>query len=74
MDMHRKNTKYSRMQEPIANSPIQGVIRTETGSQSAGTNITIQRNNYIITAGNDVINISMDSLLYDDVSSGFGRP
>ncbi len=92
----------SRMQEPIENSPIQGVIRTETGSQSAGTNITItdengrellsftpekaygtitvshpdlkQGNNYIITAGNDVINISMDSLLYDDVSSGFGRP
>ncbi len=92
----------SRMQEPIANSPIQGVIRTETGSQSAGTNITItdengsellsftpeksygtitvshpdikQGNNYIITAGNDVINISMDSLLYNDVSSGFGRP
>lgn len=92
----------SHMQEHIKNSPIQGVIRTETGSQSAGTSITItdengnellsftpeksygtitvshpdikQGNNYIITAGNDVINISMDSLLYDDVSSGFGRP
>ncbi len=92
----------SRMQEPIKNSPMQGVIRAETGSQSAGTNITItdengnellsftpeksygtitvshpdikQGSNYIITAGNDVINISMDSLLYDDVSSGFGRP
>ncbi len=92
----------SRMQEPIKNSPMQGVIRTETGSQSAGTNITItdengsellsftpekaygtitvshpdikQGNNYIITAGNDVINISMNSLLYNDISSGFGRP
>lgn len=35
-------------------------------------NIT-QGNDYMITAGNEAVTVCMDSLLYDDISSGLGR-
>ncbi len=34
----------------------------------------VQGADYTLFAGNTIVNISMETLLYDDISSGFGRP